>query len=398
VDFREERFLFELPYDSRLGPNFANHGKDVPHAPRESGWERFDLQLWLGLDSPPVEGSMSCTTLIFGSATGNVDPTHYVQEAFPSYFGLSRAAHWPRWRRWLYDQRLARWWRSIHTDRGIPTRKTVVLVVRIAEQPDELSEDWRFEQLCLGLARLNDFLLAAATVHGDPELAPVSLQDLPPIVFGMGWDIPRSGVPPAEIDFWSYIVNDRIPQRPRQPLTREEADLAMWFTVERDHPLVTASHLFLSAQQAHYRGELTHAVIDAGTAVETLVSAAVRLVAPERGYPPEKVDKALRAPFRGLVQDHFAKLLGYSREVDESGDALGTWWQEGYKIRNAVVHEGLKANEDQVAQALGSAMQLQRDFTERLRAKGLGDKLPGVPVNVKEAADRARAEAGELDL
>ena len=83
--------------------------------------------------------------------------------------------------------------------------------------------------------------------------------------------------------------------------------------------------------------------------------------------------------------------------MDESGDALGAWWQEGYKIRNAVVHEGLKANEDQVAQALGSAMQLQRDFTERLRAKGLGDKLPGVPVNVKEAADRARAKAGELD-
>src|SRR4051794_30784624 len=107
MELREERFLFQLPYDARLGPNFANHGKDEVDAPREEDWKGFDLQAWLGLDSPPVEGTMRTTTLKFSAASREYDPTYFVERAFPSFFEISRALIHPR-RRWLYSRPM-RW-------------------------------------------------------------------------------------------------------------------------------------------------------------------------------------------------------------------------------------------------------------------------------------------------
>jgi hypothetical protein len=85
-------------------------------------------------------------------------------------------------------------------------RRTVVEAIRIDERPEEMTEGWRAEQLHLALDRLNQFLLAAATVHGDPELAPVAPQDLPPLVFGMGWNVPRHPEDFEGIDFWTYLL------------------------------------------------------------------------------------------------------------------------------------------------------------------------------------------------
>jgi len=339
---------------------------------------------------------MRSTTLKFGAAERRSDPLYFVARAFPNFFERSRRTI-PRYRRWLYSRPI-RWLRS-QLVRGGPTeRHTVVEAIRIDERPLDTAENWRIEQLHLALDRLNQFLLAAATVHGDPELAPVAPQDLPPVVFGMGWDIPRRFETFKGIDFWSYLVHSRIPDRPRRPLTRAEADLAMWMSIEHEHPLVPSSHLFLSAEQAMHRGRLTHAVVDAGTAVEMLIAGAIRILAEEHSYTDEKLRGVLQAPFASLAKDHFAVFMGYAKDTEESSDALGLWWQTGYRIRHAVVHEGRKVTEREAEEALGSALQLQRDFVDRLRTTGLGDKLPGVPDYVKRAADAAREAAGDLEV
>jgi hypothetical protein len=396
-EFREERFLFELPYDARIAPHFAHHVKDVPHAPRESDWKAFDLQVWLGFDSPPVEGSMASTTLKFSAAERPTDTLYFVRQAFPRFFAINRVHDLPKWKRPLYTRPALRLKDLVRRRQSPRVRRTVVEAVRIAPRPEEMDGEWRMDQLRYALERLNRFLLAAATVHGDPELAPVSLQELPPIVCGMGWDLPPAAEQPHHIDFWTYLVNDRIPDRPRKPLTRAEADLAMWLSVESDHPLVASSRLFLSAQQAEYRGRLSHAVVDAGTGVEMLIAAAVRLIGPDRGYSDDALSRALQAPFRNLVEGHFAKLMDYSSDPENASDALGRWWRSGYRLRNAVVHEGLAPREDEAEEAIRSALQLQRDLRDRMQRMGLASKLPQVPENVKKRADQARAEAGELD-
>jgi len=394
MQLREERFLFQLPYDARLASNFVNHVKD-DREPREMGWENFDLQAWLGLDTPPAVGTMRSTTLKFSAASRPQDPMYFVERAFPNFFALSRRRIHP-YRRWLYSRPI-RWLKGLAFRSGPEERLTVVEAVRIDRKPEELTSEWRFQQLHIALDRLNDFLLAAATVHGDPEIAPIAPQDLPPFVFGMGWDLPRTLVSPPLFSFWTYLIHERAPHRPRSSLTRAEADLAMWMTVEKDHPLVASSHQFLSAEQALHRGRLTHAIVDAGTAVEMMVAAAVRLAGPERGYDQRKLKSALKAPFGSLLKEHFARLLEYEGDPLNAEDPLGEWWRKGYLVRNAVVHEGYKATPREAAEALESALHLQRDFIDRLRAAGLGEKLPGVPQQIREAADAARKAAGELD-
>lgn len=339
---------------------------------------------------------MRSTTLKFSAAQRRSDPMYFVERAFPNFFELSRRTIHPR-RRWLYG-RPARWLKNRIWRGGPVERHTVVEAVRIDTKPSVLTEEWRFAQLRVALDRLNQYLLAAATVHGDPELAPIAPQDLPPLVFGMGWNLPRHFDAFEGIDFWTYLLHDRSSNRPRNPLTRAEADLAMWMSVEHNHPLVPSSHLFLSAEQAMHRGQLTHAIVDSGTAVEMLVAAAVRSLAEDQGYSEKKLEGVMEAPFANLVKHHFASFLGYATNPKASDDALGIWWREGYQIRHAVVHEGRKATEQEAEEALGSALQLQRDFVERLRAAGKGDKLPGVPTHIKEAADAARKEAGDLDV
>lgn len=172
----------------------------------------------------------------------------------------------------------------------------------------------------------------------------------------------------------------------------------MWMTVERDHPLVASSHQFLSAEQALHRGRLTHAIVDAGTAMEMMVAAAVRLIGPERGYSQAKLEGALEAPFGSLLKDHFARLLEYGEDPASAGDPLGEWWRKGYLVRNAVVHEGRKATANEAEEALGSALQLQRDFIDRVKVAGLGEKLPGVPQRVKETAEAARGRCWRSGL
>jgi hypothetical protein len=169
-------------------------------------------------------------------------------------------------------------------------------------------------------------------------------------------------------------------------------------TVERDHPMVPSSHLFLSASQAFHRGRFTHAIVDAGTAVEMLISAAIRLVGPERGYDDKKMEGVLAAPFASRVTDHFATLLGFGVEPWNADDALGEWWRQGYAARNEVVHSGHKPNEEEADHALVSGLNLQRDLVERMRADAvLRKRLPGVPTNVQKAARVARQAAGDLE-
>lgn len=394
--FREERFLFELPYDARIQPRFVHHAKDGGAGPREEDWQDFDLKNWLGLDSEPAAGSMCSTTLMFSAAERSKDPLYFVSEAWPSFFAFSRRSH-PRWKRWTYS-RPARWLRGLFLRQDLKERKTVVQAIRIAPAPKEPSADWRFDQLGLALEQLNRFLLACATVHGDPELTEIAIQDLPPVVFGMGWEIPNDGSTQVEPQFWTYLVHERSPDRRRAPLTREEADYATWISATSDNLLIPSSHLFLSAEGALHRGRRTHAVVDSGTAVEMLVSAAIRLVGPARGYDQSKTDRALRAPFKSRLADHFAPLLGYSSDLQGSDDSLGAWWHGGYRIRNQVVHEGHRPSESEALEALVSALDLQHDFITRMKADPeLRTKLPGVPADIAERATAARESAGELD-
>lgn len=405
MEFRQECFLFELPYDSRLTSGLAIHRKDDPDADREEEWSDFDLRLWLAreglpgaplLDMESTGESMCSTTLIFsnGDRPGE-DPFDFVRTAWPGVFRQQPQDHpWPR--RLLYYGPVVRLRKHLPGRLGIepkPRRRhSVVKAVRIAPRPPQVSDEWALEQLRSAHRHLREYLAAAATVHGDPELRPVTLQDLPFMVFGYGSDVPRDHHQSGAVERKTYLIHERNIDRPRQPIGQAEADVAMWVSAAAENPMFRVMVFLTSAHQAAYRGEFTHAVVDAGTSVEMLMAAAFRFAAPEHGYSGKKMQNVLATTgFKNLLIDHCAGLFGYAKDLDRSSDALGVWWQTGYELRNRVVHAGEEPTEDETLDAVKAAEALFRDLGNRLMADPkVEPKLPQIPVDLRRRAEAER--------
>ena len=83
------------------------------------------------------------------------------------------------------------------------------------------------------------------------------------------------------------------------------------------------------AYQAFIRGRTRQTVLEAGTAVELLVNTAVREMAPLRGDSREKVERGLDAPFANRVRDHFARVLDFARDPENSTDVGGAGEVDG---------------------------------------------------------------------
>lgn len=384
--FRHESFLLELPFDVGLPRGFILHVKDDPDAPVTPGWEDFDLNRYLGLSGDPVPRHIPSTTLMFAVAPGpSIRPWRSAEKAWPGVF------RWQR-RSLSLPSRIAtsapvRVVRDVVAVRGLQKPVSVVQAVRLAPRPTTYDEDWRWAQLTAALDHLNDFLTAVMSVRRDPEVTPVGLRDVPPLVLGFGWNL-NSDDSRSRVEWQAYLANDRLPLD-HPPMTWEEADLASWISATKGHPLKDAGDFLLGAWSSAQRGRYTHAVAEAGTAVELLAAGSVRLVAPLRGYSADKLTNVLGGPFASLVKDHFAVLVGYGRDPATAPDALGVWWRDAYILRNQVVHRGFQPREPDTVKALEAAEGLVHDLGARFsNDQQLRQLLLPVPNEVWAAAQR----------
>jgi hypothetical protein len=380
---RHEAWLIELPFDAGLPEDLTIHQKDDPSATREAGWEGYDLQRYLRLDEPS-NGPMASTTLTFRSGSARESLFELAEDAWPGAFEHHRRQNdpWPLWK--LRGQTF----RRIHQFfRPLRARRTVVQATRISARPDVTDDLWRHGQLLLALEVLGAFLVASGLVHGEAEVAPVSHRELPLLIPGWGWDVPTYPGDEVDIDWWTYNVHDR--GRPLIPLTTSETKLAVELWQARDHPLMPAAELLLAAQQSGHRGRRTHAVVEASTATELLVSGVLRSIGPTKGYDHTKLSNVLNGNFKPRVTDHFAPLLGYDRDPSTGNDALGEWWRHGYSLRNRVVHRGHRPSDDETAEAVATARALNFDAGDRLaQDASVAHVLLPIPAQTWNAAAR----------
>lgn len=384
--FRHESFLLELPFHASLPQGFILHVKDDPGAPPTSGWEHFDLDSYLGLAGHPLPTDMPSTTLMFSVARGEpVRPWRAAEEAWPGVFKWHRRGQGLPRR--LLASKPVRVLRELMRPIPLRTSVSVVQAVRLAPRPEGYDEDWRWAQLGQALEHLNDLLSGVMSVRRDPEVAPVGLRELPPLAFGFGWDLHPDGRR-SRVEWQGYAANDRLPWL-EPVMTSEEAELAAWISTANGHPLKQAGDFLLGAWSSAQRGRFTHAVAEAGTAVELLISAALRLAAPYHGYSQPKLNNVLDGPFASRARDHFAPIFGYDTDPATSKDALGRWWQDTYLLRNRVVHRGHRPTEPEAAQALEAAEGLHHDLGGRLsRDPHLSGLLLAVPASVVVAAEQ----------
>lgn len=120
----------------------------------------------------------------------------------------------------------------------------------------------------------------------------------------------------------------------------------------RPHPFFTASDLMRSAAARAGEGDHNASVIEAVTAVETYVSAFVRLDLAHRGREQDEIDNALGAGFRNLLKDHVARRLGASFDSRSPANPLETWYASAYRLRNEVVHRGILVTPEQAQDTL----------------------------------------------
>jgi hypothetical protein len=381
--FRHESFLLTLPFDAALHAGFVLHVKDDRLAPRTPGWEAFDLQRYLNLDSPEAPGDIASTTLMFSRARGpRLDPWRDSEEAWPEVFAHMRAQHpWPR--RLLYLKAVVQA-RGLLSGGSMRTPVNVVQAVRLAPKPERDVEEWQLQQLDQALNHLNDFLTAVASIRREEQIEVVGRRDFPPLMVGFGWDLSSDGTR-SEEQWENYLMHDRVPGS--QPtLSKPEADFAMWISAARDHPMKAAGDFILGATASLRRGRYGHAVIEACTAAELLVSSTVRLAGPLRGYPQEKLNNVLAGAFASRAKDHFAPIAGYSRDPETSGDALGTWWTTAYKLRNRVAHQGHTPSENEAFDAVEATEAFHHDLGGRLSAQtDLQSLLIPIPDTVVDA-------------
>jgi hypothetical protein len=78
------------------------------------------------------------------------------------------------------------------------------------------------------------------------------------------------------------------------------------------------------------------------------------------------ITNVLDGAFAARVRDHFAKLLGYSGDPRTATDPLGSWWREGYQLRNQVVHLGHRPTPEEAHAALLATDTLLGDVGARI--------------------------------
>jgi tetratricopeptide (TPR) repeat protein len=113
---------------------------------------------------------------------------------------------------------------------------------------------------------------------------------------------------------------------------------------------------FFAASRSVEQGRPTHAVLEAGTAIELLVNAIIRGVASAENWAPAELEKVLeKYSFRDRFDQKFAPALDQAVDRDEGTDPLSRWWADGYLLRNKVAHAGYRPTDDEVKRAVAAA-------------------------------------------
>lgn len=371
-------FFIELPFDARLPLQAAWNTIELTEPP-VPGWDDFDVQRYLGFPPVAARGVHPTTTLYFRRRTRSLDPPLRAEQAafgdeFHDLLGTSR---FRRLRlRWIINDRVVQ-------RRHVPKEsRTVVLAQRISSPPTiPLTNVWMIGEFEKALKVLNSHLFALGWVSGDTAIGPVQPMELPPIVFGFQVDLrdvlarrgSRRRVRPMPFVFMTPAEHPR------------EADAFDQQTVEQAHevvealdqnpPFIPAGEMLYAAQRSFAKGRLAQAVLEAGTSAELLINAAVREVGPLRGDDATRVRNVLDGPFANRVRDHFARLLDFSRDLEDEADELGQWWSAGYLLRNRVSHDGYAPSADEAWRAIEAAhalvgavgVRLQRNPVTRRR-------------------------------
>lgn len=257
-----------------------------------------------------------------------------------------------------------------------------------SEEAPEGIEPWRYPQLERlldeGLRALNHLIRAYRMTKDDFSVAPIGgTGSLPFSLLYTLWDVRRSrdlflGAACQRRDdldllgMGLFLVNMRLPVDP-EPLSFEDTSKVVAIASDalngRPHPLFAPADLLRSAGAKLESGDYNAAVVESVTAVETFVSALLRLHLERRGSGKQQVDAALRADFRSKLKDHLArKMMGFDFDPKAARNPLEKWYKGAYEIRGDVVHRGALADAERAGRAFAQSQEVMSFLTGKIKS------------------------------
>ena len=289
-------------------------------------------------------------------------PTEATDRAFGHLKGHRRIARL-RYRLGLW--RLAR--------RGVTEWKTVALLTRWyagsnapALGPAPLVTDRGSpvrREFDKSLSDLQTWIQGYAFMAGRIYIGPLALQDLPGLI---PWVWTLRETPTAEVITRAGMlaIHGRTPHLRPAEGNQEAATAAavVMRTGFGQFPLQHGLSLIFQGQAHYYAGRTRQAVIDVGTAVESIVATLLRRIWTDSGIGENEAENRLA---RARWTELYNRVLLDALEVPagEGGKSHSDWWSHAYQLRTEVVHRAAEVH----MEAAGLAVELSWELVDWLR-------------------------------
>jgi hypothetical protein len=268
--------------------------------------------------------------------------------------------------------------------------RAVVQITRISAAPtstdEEAGELWVSDEFDEGLSELNEFLVTLASVAREPAIGPITRFDLPPaVVFFMSPltldDEPDVDAPaPKSAALLLHHGNFGVAADIPDPVLHHVMNVQ---SMQRGpgHPFFGYAEAMVSARRSLAQGRAAAAILESGTAMEVLVSATIREVAPLRGMTSQKAQNILDGSFKSRLEHHLGPLTGLTVDLSSSTNTVGAWYLGGYQSRNDVVHRGHRPELAEARAAVREVEGVVRDLGRALQADPATQSIGGLLVN-----------------
>jgi hypothetical protein len=140
-------------------------------------------------------------------------------------------------------------------------------------------------------------------------------------------------------------------------------------------PFFLFYELMHRAGSASLARRFSEEITDLGTAMEVLISTVLREAGPLIGRSAHQIANVLDAPLRNQVEHHLGGYASIDVDLGDAANPAGGWWQDGYALRNRVVHEGHKPTEQEVATARQAAVGFVNAIRDGLRSMPTTQRL-----------------------
>jgi hypothetical protein len=355
-------WIFELPRDLGLDENtattVATASTPVP------GWEgRLDrLPDWPGHPT----NAIPYRRLRFRRAQVRIGmPAEATQRTYGELLAVRRLS-------WL-RQRLRL---NFQSGRGAKEWKTICQLTQwyLGDDVPNLHDGAEFDEssplrtdLAEMLAELDLWLQTYGAAAGEVDIGSIALHDIPAEI---PWFLQLRTAPNSYdiVSGGTLLLHGRIPNI--EPLRGNDPAARLASVVAADgpqaHPLFCGVLMMVQAQAHAVAGRGRQAVIDMGTAVESVVSSVIREALVRREHSEGEIERVLERRWKDIFNRHLLEVLGVP--IGQAGPHHSRWWAEHYRTRVEAVHTGARTPLNVAMNAIAETWDLIDWIGVRLRA------------------------------